>query len=731
VNDPEEAAAAAMTVEVFEVAGQFHVHRVQGHEGLGCLFEYQVELSNQNEPDWLREVLEPEARIKPQDLLGKKVTVSLPVQGGKTRYLSGMVSKAAYTDSFDKHTSYRVTLHPELWLLTLNRNCRIFSNQPAIEVVKEILAENRISAFRESLLGGYRIWDYLTQYHESDFEFISRVLAQEGLYYYFEHNQKGHTMVLADPVIAHQGSQDFDSVQMGRPKEIAGSEEYLSRWRRSLEVETEAVTLGDFDFRLARDSAGVGGHSHISDAGDARHEVYGFPAKCTLTENQERPVATQGRQEAARLAEIHLEGRRCQVERYQGQGTVRWLAPGMVFSVVGAENDANQKFLSTASEITWRNTALRSGGGPVEEPCEISLCAVDSRVAYRMPPRKKPVMMGPQTAWVVGAEGDEICTDKYGRIKVQFHWDREGKFNQDSSCWLRVAQPWAGNHWGAIHIPRVGNEVVVVFLDGDPDRPLVTGSVYNADNMPPYDLPEHKTQSGIKTHSSKNGAPGNFNEIRFEDKKNHEELHFQAERNMSTVVKHDQTLNVHADRAVTVDGNESITVKGTREQTVIQNETQTFLANRRMTVALSNWEQVTGLHSGEYLGGRNEIVENGDSLTVSASDKTVFVEGDYKTDATKEYSVQAGQDSKICSVDFKDGVAQFLATEEIRLVCGQASLTLKKDGTVEIKGAKQVSADGAGSKLGLASAGASLKGATASIAGTSSTTITGNTVKIN
>jgi type VI secretion system secreted protein VgrG len=279
---------------------------------------------------------------------------------------------------------------------------------------------------------------------------------------------------------------------------------------------------------------------------------------------------------------------------------------------------------------------------------------------------------------------------------------------------VRVAHPWAGNRWGAIHIPRVGNEVVVEFLEGDPDRPLVTGSVYNADNMPPYTLPENKTQSGIKTRSSKGGSEANFNEIRLEDKKGHEELHIQAERNMSTLVKHDQSLTVQGDRSATVNGN----------------ETQTFKADRKMTVEGANTDEITGAHKATYHGGRNETDENGDTLTVEQSDKTTMVGGEYNIVAVKHYNVSSGE-SATCNVDLKEGVVTVTAENEIKLVCGDASLSLKKDGTVVIQGPKSVSATGAKSELELAAAGAKLAGENATVSGKTMTEISGGMVKIN
>ncbi|MGA7743683.1 MAG: type VI secretion system tip protein TssI/VgrG [Polyangia bacterium] len=721
MNTPLDTSPSAMAVMVPGLKdNMLAVYKVQGHEALGRLYEYQIELANLSEPEAVRQGLDPEGILQPQTLLGKTLTIRLPLANDKARYFSGIVTRACRLQSPDGYSHYGVTISPELWLLTLNRDCRIFQDMTVPEVVKQILRQHKISSFRESLFHEYRQWDCVTQYRESDFEFISRILAHEGIYYYFEHSEDGHTLVLADSVSSHGARQDFEAVWMGRPSSSSSSPDYLETFQDAFEIQSNTVILADFDFRLRGPSAKLSVRQHAEvEAKCAGLAIYDYPGKLALAENQDDPpdnaAADECQEERERLAQTRLAEKRCQAERYRGQGTARWLTTGFLFSIDNSEAYAQRQFLATMTEITLRNSLFRSGNDPVGEPCEITVTAIDSQTQFRSPRLEKPVARGPQTAQVVGPKNEEIWTDRYGRIKLQFHWDRKGVCDENSSCWVRVAHPWAGNRWGAIHVPRVGNEVVVEFLEGDPDRPLVTGSVYNADNMPPYTLPENKTQSGIKSRSSKGGTEANFNEIRLEDKKGHEELHIQAERNMSTLVKHDQSLTVQADRKVTVHGASMAT----------------------------------------YQGGRSETVQNGDTLTVERSDKTTMVGGEYNIVAVKHYNVSSGE-SAVCDVDLKEGVATITAAKEIDLVCGDASLSLKKDGlatitaakeiklecgeaslslksdgTVTIQGKKTLSATGAEAKLELAAAGAKLSGQNATVSGKTMTEISGGMVKIN
>jgi type VI secretion system secreted protein VgrG len=445
-------------------------------------------------------------------------------------------------------------------------------------------------------------------------------------------------------------------------------------------------------------------------------------------------------------ARIRLEEINVHYEQAKGSGTARGLATGALFRPTDLPVDSdNREYLIAAASYIINGPDYESQGGGVEgDVFHCSFVAVDSKCPFRTErATPRPATSGPQTATVVGEAGEEIWTDKYGRVKVQFHWDREGANDENSSCWVRVAQVWAGAQWGAMHIPRIGQEVIVDFLEGDPDKPIITGRVYNADNMPPYDLPANKTQSGIKSRSSKGGHAQNFNEIRFEDLKGKEELHLQAEKDMSTLVKHNQSTTVNVDRSVSVGGNHTVSVTGTQTTTITKKETQTYNAEREMKVALTNLDEITGAHTGTYHAGRTETVEKGDTLTVVGSDKKTTVHGTYDITADTEYKLVQGTNSVDlkgnhitinngkCEVHLEGPDATVMAKSSLTLKCGDASITLKNDGSIEINGKQKVNLNGGGSTVGLEQAGATMKGMKVGVTGESVTEITGALIKIN
>jgi type VI secretion system secreted protein VgrG len=471
----------------------------------------------------------------------------------------------------------------------------------------------------------------------------------------------------------------------------------LRWWHEVSSLASNGVTLRDFDFRLRGKPAVLDGEKQIPEADKMRPlHRYEYPGILTLNHNRTEADSQASLAESERLATVRLEEKQSHVVRYEGEGTARNLHVGSTFSLANAPAYSSRKFLITATDVAFRNPVFESGNHFSGEQCHARVTAIDSRVPFRMPRIEKPVIAGPQTARVVGPSDAEIWTDKLARIRIQFHWAREGKNGEENICWVRVAQAWAGNRWGAFHIPRIGNEVVVSFLDGDPDRPLVTGSVYNADNMPPY---EKKTQSGLKSHSTKGGNASNFNEIRFDDDKGREELHVQAERDMTTLVKNDQVTTVDVNRTVTVGENQTTKVHAKRtttvdaedSKTVHGSESTTVDLNRELIVTGESKTQVTKKAALGFSADRETKVVGTDETTVGKSvlkqggTKLEYADGnvDLKTEGWLKIS-HAGAKIHIDA----EGNVSIETDKELKLVADGTSATFA-DGRVEISAEKE------------------------------------------
>jgi len=569
-------------------------------EHVSGLFEYQLTLVSEDE------------NLDLHSILGEHTRVKLELPGGDKRYFPGHVCDFSFASFRDNFAEYRITLRPWLWLLTRTTDNRIFQKQSVPDIIKQVCADHGFTDIENRLTASYPPREYCVQYRESDFDFLSRLMEEEGIYYFFVHEESKHTLVLADGASAHETFGKYDIVPWYPPDAHEHRErEHLDDWTMARGVRAGSVSLRDFDF--TKPSADLNVMSRMAKPhAQAEYERYEYPGGYQAVRTGED------------LARVRLEEYQADHEVLSGRGNARGLIPGYLFTLeLFPRDDQNREYLIL--EVTHR---LHQGGfdsGGVDEGSnfeyDCSLRAVPSSEPYR-PPRvtPRPLMHGPQTAIVVGQSGEEITTNEFGQVKVQFHWDREGSKNQSSSCWIRVAQIWAGKQWGAQFIPRIGQEVVVDFLEGDPDRPIITGSVYNGDNKPPYELPANQTQSGIKTRSTKSGTRDNYNEIRFEDKKGSEQLYIHAEKNMDTRVENCQTLNVDVNRAVTVGKDEKHHVKNNRKKNVDVDETTSIGQNRDVTVGMEETLKVgTERKKNVGLSETNTIGTNR-STTVLASD---------------------------------------------------------------------------------------------------------------
>ncbi|MDH3902179.1 MAG: type VI secretion system tip protein VgrG [Xanthomonadales bacterium] len=502
------------------LAGDLLVDSMSGEEEMGRLFEFHLELMSEN------------AELHFDKVVGQQVTVSVVLDSGE-RYFNGYITEFRYTGAQDRFSRYQATVRPWFWFLTRTSDCRIFQEMTVPDIIKQVFSDNGMADFKDLLKGKYRTWEYCVQYRESDFNFISRLMEQEGIYYYFEHESERHVLVMADDVSAHSPFPNYKAVPFHAKSGSRGEifEDHLDSWTPIQSIMPNKYAVQDFNFK--NPNTNLLSKNKL----DIKHdmppsldpEIYDYPG--------EYPTRDDGEN----YAKIRLQELKCQQERIRASGTSRGMAPGFVFALEDHPRDdqvKGKKYLVLSISHYINNKDFDTGGGGSMELYHCDIEVMDKNIPFRAERRTaKPMVQGPQTAIVVGPANDEIYTDPFGRVKVQFHWDRYGKDDENSSCWVRVSQLWAGKRWGAMHIPRIGQEVIVSFMEGDPDRPIITGRVYNAVNMPPYELEGNKTQSGIKSRSTQDGGPDNFNELRFEDKKGSEEVYLHAEKDLTIKVE--------------------------------------------------------------------------------------------------------------------------------------------------------------------------------------------------
>ena len=706
-------------------------HAMHAREEMGRLSEFDVNL------------LSEKSELETAQILGQNVTIETGSAETGLRCFNGFVTRFSQGGKHGRYFRYHARLSPWLWYLTRTADCRIFQDMDVPGILEEVFADLGFADVSFELTTSYPKRTYCVQYRETDFNFVSRLMEEEGLYYFFRHERKKHTMVITDSYAKHEPSPGYETVDYVAPgTQVRPNFEHIFSWDFAREVQSGLFVLDDYDFEMPSvDFAKQ--RATPSDYAVKGLEVYDYPGRITPKGSEDM-----------RVLQIRAFESYSRVERARAHSNARGLASGGLFTLAKfPREDQNREhvILSTSYEIEYG--AYESMGEGEGSTCRCAFTAMPTVHPFR--PRRltpKPFVQGPQTAVVVGPKGDEIFTDKYGRVKVQFHWDRRGKKDENSSCWIRVSSPWAGKGWGAVSLPRIGQEVVVDFLEGDPDQPIITGRVYNAEQMPPYDLPANKTQSGMKSRSTLGGGAANFNEIRFEDKKGSEQLFIHAEKNQDIEVEndethwvghdraktidHDETTHVKHDRTETVDNNETITIGNNRSEFVGANETITISSNRTKavngseasTVAMQRTHNV-GVNETISVGGAQEVSVGGlqavtvggvQTVTVGIS-QSVDVCGNRSLSTGKALSVTVGKDetrtvsegraTKVGKDDALDVGKKLtiVAGDAIMLKTGDASISLKKDGTIVIKG-KNITIEGSGKINAKASGDLVLKG---------------------
>ena len=711
-----------------------------GAEAISQLFHFDLDLLSENDS------------IKFQDVVGKNVTLRIYDADGGERHWNGFVSRFSQGSQDRRLTSYRAQMVPWLWFLTRTSDCRIFQNQKAPDIVQKIFKDLGFSDFKLRLYGDFAVRDYCVQYRETDFNFVSRLMEEEGICYYFEHQDGKHTLILANDAPAHEPCPNQKTARYDVRGGNVVDEDMVTEWEYQEEFRTGKWAQTDYNFETPSTSLAV------TVSGKNPYEIYEYPGQYRV-----RPAGES-------LAKIRLQEQTTPAVAFQGAGGCRYFSTGYQFTLQDHyRSDLNQAYLLTAV----RHMATQGGnyqvgaGGGGEITYHNRFDCIPFSTPFR-PPRvtPEPFVQGCQTALVVGPAGEEIYTDKHGRVKVQFHWDREGKKNENSSCWIRVSHPWAGQGWGAISIPRIGQEVIVDFLEGDPDQPIVTGRVYNAEQTPPFGMPGGAMVSGIKSNSTKGG--GGFNEISLNDTKGTELINIHAQFDQQKKVEHDERVTIGNDRTEGVGHDEKITIGNNRTEKVGVNEnitigtnrtesvganetihigsnrTETVGSNESITVALTRTRNV-GINEMVNVGAAQEITIGGlQALTVGAvrmktvgasetatvgtsqtttigSNQTITIGSNQKVTIASNHEEEIGakQTSKVgadrsVSIGGADSLdvakkLTIVAAEEITLQTGDAELQMKKDGTIILKG-KDISVQGSGKICVQADGNMTLKG---------------------
>ncbi len=582
---------------------------MSAREQIGRPFRYDIELISED------------LEIQAADIVGQNITVRLNLLKDEVRYFNGYVSRFVQTPSTSEEAAYQATVVPWLWFLTRTADCRMFQKMTFPDIIQQVFRDHNFTDFDNKLTGTYRKWEYCVQYRETDFNFVSRLMEQEGIYYYFRHENGKHILVLADSISAHEPFAGYEEIKY-RPFKAEEEEDVISSWTAETSIQPGSYALDDFDFKNTKKD--LQARSSISRKHEAADfEIFDYPGEYAETSDGESYTKV-------RIEELHTR-----YEVATAASDARGVCPGYLFTLKDCpRQDQNRKYLITGANYRIDAGSYESGSQGDKTAYSCSFTAIDEKQPFRSTrTTPKPSIPGPQTAIVVGPSGEEIHTDEYARVKVQFHWDRYGKADENSSCWVRVAQVWAGKKWGAMYIPRIGQEVIVEFLEGDPDRPVITGRLYNATTMPPYKLPAEKTKSTLKSNSSKGGA--GFNEIRYEDKKGEEQIFIHAEKNQDVRVKNDSYEWIGNERHLIVKQDQLEAVEGDKHSKVAGDRITEIEGDENLTIQGDRMTDITG---------GNHLTTGGDQCEDIGGDQNLKAAMNINEEAGQKISIKAGTD---------------------------------------------------------------------------------------
>ncbi|HIA3421946.1 TPA: type VI secretion system Vgr family protein [Escherichia coli] len=584
-----------------------------GTETVGELFTYSIKLKT---PDILNlGYVSPAANLQLKPMVGKDLCVNIELDGGGKRYISGLVTAARVAGHQGRSVVYELRLEPWLKILTHTSDYKAFQNKNVVEILDEVLDEYPWPV-EKRLVENYPTRAWQVQYGETDFDFIQRLMQEWGIYWWFEHNENSHTLVLADAINVHKACADSPLVCYYQ-KGLKLDKEFIHTITANESLRSGQWVLNDFDFMKPR-SLLKSTVANPRETGLAEYEHYEWPGDYFT------------KSEGEMLTRIRMEEQRSPGSRVQGSGNIRTLMTGFTFTLENYPTaEVNREYLLVQTTLFIQDNAQHSGQEQHFSYSTSFELHPTSEVYRPQRTLSKPHTKGPQSAIVTGPAGQEIWTDKYGRVKVQFGWDRYGKNDENSSCWVRVSYPWAGKGFGGIQIPRIGQEVLVDFKNGDPDLPIIVGRTYNQDTMPPWGLPGAATQSGFYSHTI-GGGPTNANALRFEDKTGGEEIWLHAEK----------------DQRIEVNNNESHWVGNNRLKVIDKTETAIIGEKRSLTVQTDDTS----------LAGRNKTIQAVQNLRLAAGDSIILSCGETILQMTsdgifnitcKNFNITATENGKI------------------------------------------------------------------------------------
>ncbi|EKK7279181.1 type VI secretion system tip protein VgrG, partial [Escherichia coli] len=552
-----------------------------GTETVGELFTYSIKLKT---PDILNlDYVSPAANLQLKPMVGKDLCVNIELDGGGKRYISGLVTAARVVGHQGRSVVYELRLEPWLKTLTHTSDYKAFQNKNVVNILDEVLDEYPWPV-EKRLVENYPTRAWQVQYGETDFDFIQRLMQEWGIYWWFEHNENSHTLVLADAINVHKACADSPLVCYYQ-KGLKLDKEFIHTITANESLRSGQWVLNDFDFMKPR-SLLKSTVANPRETGLAEYEHYEWPGDYFT------------KSEGEMLTRIRMEEQRSPGSRVQGSGNIRTLMTGFTFTLENYPTaEVNREYLLVQTTLFIQDNAQHSGQEQHFSYSTSFELHPTSEVYRPQRTLSKPHTKGPQSAIVTGPAGQEIWTDKYGRVKVQFGWDRYGKNDENSSCWVRVSYPWAGKGFGMIQIPRIGQEVLVDFKNGDPDLPIIVGRTYNQDTMPPWGLPGAATQSGFYSHTI-GGGPTNANALRFEDKPGGEEVWLHAEK----------------DQRIEVNNNESHWVGNNRLKVIDKTETAIIGEKRSLTVQMDDTS----------LAGQNKTIQVVQNLRLAAGDSIIL-----------------------------------------------------------------------------------------------------------